>query len=79
MSTVGIVGSGFGLYGYLPALVEVGKMNVILPGRYKDKFLARSELKIYADYIHWVSDDGDHSHWVENCRISFEKFKSQYF
>jgi adenosylhomocysteine nucleosidase len=27
----------------------------------------------------WVSDDGDHSHWVENCRISFEKFKSQYF
>jgi predicted dehydrogenase len=59
MSAVGIVGSGFGLYGYLPALVEVGKKNVILPGRYKDKFLARSELKIYADYIHWVSYDGD--------------------
>jgi predicted dehydrogenase len=59
MSAVGIVGSGFGLYGYLPALVEVGKKNVILPDRYKDKFLARSELKIYADYIHWVSDDGD--------------------
>jgi predicted dehydrogenase len=59
MSAVGIVGSGFGLYGYLPALVEVGKKNVILPGRYKDKFLARSELKIYADYINWVSDDGD--------------------
>jgi predicted dehydrogenase len=59
MSAEGIVGSGFGLYGYLPALVEAGKKNVILPDRYKDKFLARSELKIYADNIHWVSDDVD--------------------
>lgn len=27
----------------------------------------------------WVSDDGDHAHWVENCIISFEHFKSFYF
>jgi adenosylhomocysteine nucleosidase len=23
----------------------------------------------------WISDDGDHSHWKENCKIGFEKVK----
>ena len=23
----------------------------------------------------WVSDEGDHSHWKENCKIGFEKVK----
>ena len=57
MSAIGIIGAGFGLYGYLPALIEVGEKNIILPARYKDKFSARSELQIYAGYVQWVSDE----------------------
>ncbi|MEC9375507.1 MAG: Gfo/Idh/MocA family oxidoreductase [Pseudomonadota bacterium] len=57
MSAIGIIGAGFGLYGYLPALIEVGEKKIILPARYKDKFSARSELQMYAGYVQWVSDE----------------------
>jgi len=57
MNTIGILGSGFGLYGYLPALIEAGEKNILLPVRYKDKFSARSELQKYAGYVQWVFDD----------------------
>lgn len=51
-----IVGSGFGLYGYLPALIERGAEGVILPVAYRDRFERRAELDRYRDAIHWVED-----------------------
>ncbi|NDH67728.1 MAG: hypothetical protein EBY22_07490 [Gammaproteobacteria bacterium] len=53
----GILGSGFGLYGYLPAVVGLGLTPVLLPERYRVKFLARDELKILEAHIHWIGSD----------------------
>lgn len=51
-----IVGSGFGLYGYLPALVESFREPVLLPEKYRSKVKARPELEPYLSAIEWVSD-----------------------
>lgn len=51
-----ILGSGFGLYGYLPALIELGE-NVVLPQAYKEKVMARPELYVLASRIHWAKDE----------------------
>jgi len=34
----GIIGSGFGLYGHLPAIAQVDTEPILLPQRYKSKF-----------------------------------------
>jgi hypothetical protein len=54
---IGILGSGFGLYGYLPAAIGLGLTPVLLPERYRVKFLARDELKAFESYIHWIDSD----------------------
>ena len=54
---VTILGSGFGLYGYLPALVDVGVEKIILPLRYQEKFTLRSELLHCSNNITWVKDE----------------------
>ena len=41
----GILGSGFGLYGYLPSILLNGYSRVIIPKKTKSKFMAREELK----------------------------------
>lgn len=51
-----IVGSGFGLYGYLPAVVEALGEVVLLPAAYRAKVEARHELHPYLDAIRWVPD-----------------------
>lgn len=51
-----IVGSGFGLYGYLPALVETFDEAVILPEAYREKIAARPELRQYLDAVRWTPD-----------------------
>jgi predicted dehydrogenase len=51
-----IVGSGFGLYGYLPALVEKFGGPVILPNAYREKLEARPELRPYGDAVRWVAN-----------------------
>lgn len=53
-----ILGSGFGLYGYLPALIGVGE-DVILPQRYAARFATRRELACFAPQIHWAQDAPD--------------------
>ena len=45
-----IIGSGFGLYGYLPAIIKLHKKGVVLPEKYKEKILLRPELKEF-DYF----------------------------
>ena len=54
-----ILGSGFGLYGYLPALIDIGVKKIILPSRYRAKFSLRSELSIFLNNIEWVQDEDE--------------------
>lgn len=49
-----IIGSGFGLYGYLPAIVKLHKKDVVLPKEYREKILSRPELKEFDKDIVWV-------------------------
>lgn len=55
----GILGSGFGLYGYLPAAVALGFAPILCPARYQDKFFSRDELKKFNESISWVDTDQD--------------------
>lgn len=57
MKVAAILGSGFGLYGYLPAVIEAGSDHIVLPERYRAKFSARPELSCFADAIEWVLDE----------------------
>lgn len=77
-----IRGSGFGLYGYLPALVGCGQ-RVALPERYRARFAERPELAPFAGEIQWAKDEasaleqadgaalalrpGDQAEWVAHC------------
>jgi predicted dehydrogenase len=53
---VAILGSGFGLYGYLPALQGL-PCQVLLPERYRSTIESRKELSGFAAGIVWVADD----------------------
>lgn len=53
---IAVIGSGFGLYGYLPALVGCGQ-SVLLSERYRARFLARTELARFASSVHWCDDE----------------------
>ena len=53
---VGILGSGFGLYGYLPALAAL-QSRVLLPERYRTVVASRAELSGFTAGIDWVADE----------------------
>jgi hypothetical protein len=53
-----ILGSGFGIYGYLPALMELGS-KVVLPFRYQSVLAARPELAQYVRRVDWSADAED--------------------
>jgi len=55
---VAILGSGFGLYGYLPALRDE-QCRVVLPERYRAVVEGRAELSGLAGGIIWVADEKD--------------------
>ena len=55
----GILGSGFGLYGYLPAVVRAGKEKVVLLSKAREVFLRRPELQFCEQHIEWVQDVRD--------------------
>jgi predicted dehydrogenase len=81
----GIIGSGFGLYGHLPAIAQIDTESIFLPQRYKSKFDKRSELIQFGNRIVWTIDEKyilDNSnfivlstwpkgqlYWVEKCLI----------
>lgn len=50
-----VVGKGFGVYGYVPALLEL-EQEVILPIDYKSIFESRSDIYPYISKIEWVDD-----------------------
>jgi hypothetical protein len=52
-----ILGSGFGLYGYLPALVDGSAQRIVLPDRYRTRFSARSELARFINDVQWKSEE----------------------
>jgi predicted dehydrogenase len=53
---VAVLGSGFGLYGYLPALQAL-PCRVLLPERYRAIVESREELSGFAAGIVWVTDE----------------------
>ncbi len=56
-NSIAILGSGFGLYGYLPALVDGCGQNVVLPSRYRQRFEERPELQGFVKNIQWEDED----------------------
>ncbi len=57
MTTLAILGGGFGLYGYLPAALSLPEMAVVLPRRYQDTLARRTELAPFLPRVDWVADD----------------------
>jgi predicted dehydrogenase len=55
--TIGILGGGFGLYGYLPALVVGLGRRVVLPMRYREVVLGRDDVRDLDASIDWVGSD----------------------
>jgi len=51
---IAILGSGFGLYGYLPALAEISLHDILFLSKAKDVFFSRAELNEYKDRVHWA-------------------------
>jgi hypothetical protein len=54
---VAILGSGFGLYGYLPALVGGCGQRIVLPENYRVQLSGRPELAPFAGSVHWAPDE----------------------
>ena len=54
---LGILGGGFGLYGYLPAAVDSGINDVLLLTKYRKIVETRKELKKYQTNIAWLDSD----------------------
>lgn len=53
---IGILGGGFGLYGYLPAAVQ-NDLEVVTLDRYRPIIGKRPELQTYTSKIHFVNDE----------------------
>jgi predicted dehydrogenase len=56
---IGIIGSGFGLYGHLPALCVGKQVSVLIPIRYKNTFQQRVELSSFDKFISWAKDENE--------------------
>ena len=52
-----IFGSGFGLYGYLPALITGCRQTVCLPHRYRTRIADRADVRRFGDVVEWQPDD----------------------
>lgn len=54
---IAIIGSGFGLYGYLPALTDGCEERVVLPERYRTRLYERTELERFTSNVQWEQND----------------------
>ena len=54
---IAILGSSFGLYGYLPALVDGCGQRIVLPERYRTQFSERPELERFSGDVQWEQDE----------------------
>lgn len=80
-----IFGSGFGLYGYLPAIVTGCGQSVLLPERYRSRLDDREDLRNYRDAVTWCADEraaldaadvviisqrpADQAVWISECAV----------
>jgi predicted dehydrogenase len=78
-----ILGGGFGLYGYLPALLNGCGETVLLPQRYRQRLIQRDDIRALQDEVQWADDEQqaldratavviskrpqDQVMWVEQC------------
>ncbi|MCA6514730.1 MAG: hypothetical protein IM577_03940 [Chitinophagaceae bacterium] len=51
---IGILGAGFGLYGYLPALALLTNDEILLLDRYKERFYSRNEIIKFEKRVRWI-------------------------
>lgn len=52
---IGIIGGGFGLYGWLPAIaIHYPNEKILIESRHKEKFDSRPELQQFASRIDWM-------------------------
>lgn len=56
---VGILGSGYGLYGYLPAICQVFNEKIYLLNKAENILLSRPELTKYYDRVNWVESSSE--------------------
>lgn len=54
---VTIFGAGFGLYGYLPAIIDGINEQVCLPRKYLEAIRGRADLSYLEEKIFWVKDE----------------------
>lgn len=54
---VGILGAGFGLYGYLPALISGCGARVMLPERYRAHLQSRDDIRHFDAAVEWIVDE----------------------
>jgi hypothetical protein len=72
---VGILGSGFGLYGYLPAICQVSNERVFLLNKAKKILISRPELTKYYDRINWVESS---SEIISTCNTLIIAYPPEY-
>lgn len=64
-----ILGSGFGLYGYLPTFAQEG-YHILLPKRYTETFASRPELLQFSDRVEFVRDEQEAIQKATTCVIA---------
>ena len=69
---IAILGSGFGLYGYLPALVKGCGQRVVLSERHREPFHERQELARFADDIQWERDEASALDWADGVVLALQ-------
>jgi predicted dehydrogenase len=81
---IGILGGGFGLYGYLPSLISGGH-HVLLPTRYLERVRRRDDIRALGAQVEWSADEKamlqrcvgvvvalpptEQRRWVEQCLV----------
>ena len=57
MKTVGVIGGGFGVYGYIPACAELGNVKALTLEKNEEKLLSRPELRKLHSNIRYVETE----------------------
>jgi predicted dehydrogenase len=74
MKSFAILGSGFGLYGYLPALLQAGVQQIVLPERYRSRFFDRPELTPFASNVQWEANEDSVLDRAEGAVLALRPF-----
>jgi predicted dehydrogenase len=65
-----ILGSGFGLYAYLPALVDGCKQRIVMSDRYRVRFSGRPELRRFAESVQWEENEDSALDYAEGVVLA---------